>query len=192
MLAAALVSCTSTEAGEDPIEPDPQEGATEASAVAQLARRPADLPVAGVDPCDLFAPSALKQLRISQRPRPGKAADGVRTCTLSQQRREPTYDLLVSARPDAGVETWINGRLARPGAMTVRPITVAEFPAVVVYPPSRPAGECEVAVGVAQGQSVHVRFGSGYRGEFEHEQACELSAQAAAAAVAALREKKGK
>jgi len=189
VLAMALVSCTSTEAGDEPIEPVPT-GAAEASAVAQLARRPAELPVDGVDPCTLFPPPVLKELRISQQPRPG-TADGARVCTLSQQHREPMYDLRVAALPDAGVAAWITGRMARPGALTARPFTVAEFPAVLVSPPDDPPGECEVVVGVAQGQSVQVRFSTSYRDEFQHEQACELTAEAAAAAVSALREKKG-
>lgn len=183
-----MAGCT-TEAGEQPIEPEPQIGAAEASAVAQLGDRPADLPVAGVDPCELFDSAALKRLEISRQPRPG-SADGARTCTLSQQQSEPMYDLLVAAVPDAGVEAWITGRKARPGAVTATPVTVAGFPAVLVQPDG-PAVECEVVVGVAQGQSVQVRFGTGYRGEIDQQQACELSERAAAAAVGALREKKG-
>lgn len=171
------------------VERGPQTEAAEASAIASLAERPAELPVDGLDPCKLYSAKSLDRLGISQRPRPG-ATDGARTCTLSQQRSEPMFDLLVAAVPDAGVEAWINGRKARPGAMTADPDTVAGYPAVLVYPPSRPDAECEVVVGVAQGQALHVRFGTTYRSDFAHEQACELSRQAAAAAVGALREKK--
>lgn len=165
-----------------------QDGAAEASAVTGLAQRPAELPVAGVDPCKLYSRAALRELRISQRPRAGSAA-GAKTCTLSQQRAKPMYDLLVTAYPDTGVETWISGRMARPDAMTAEPFTVDGFPAVRIAPSKKPPGECEVAVGVAQGQAVHVRFGTPFRDEFDNAKACELAARAAAAAVSALREK---
>lgn len=166
----------------------PPEGAAEASAVAGLAQRPAELPVAGTDPCKLYSRAALTELQVSQRPRAGSAA-GAKTCTLSQQRVEPMYDLLVTTYPDAGVETWISGRMARPDAMTAEPFTVEGFPAVRVAPSEKPPGECEVAVGVAQGQAVHVRFGTAFRDDFDNDNACELAARAAAAAVSALREK---
>lgn len=189
-LAAAglLLGCTPESEGEDVIKPDPQIGDTEASAVAELAERPADLSLSGVDVCALFSRADLDRLKVSSKPRPG-SVEGAANCTLSQHSTEPMYDLLVSAVPDAGVEAWITGRKARPDAMTATPVTVAEFPAVLVHPPS-PDGsvECEVAVGVAQGQALHVRFGTGYRSEIEQQQACELSQRAAAAAVGALRE----
>lgn len=188
-----LAGCTPDGGGEDELTPRQQTGAeaTAASAVAELAERPADLPLAGVDVCELYSRADLDRLKVSSEPRPG-ATEGAANCTLSQHRTEPMYDLLISAVPDAGVETWITGRKARPGAMTATPVTVAEFPAVLVQP-AEPAGaaECEVVVGVAQGQALHVKFGSGYRGEFEQQEACELSQRAAAAAIGALREEKG-
>ncbi|MGH3431960.1 MAG: hypothetical protein ACRDQB_03890, partial [Thermocrispum sp.] len=62
-LACGAVGCTSTESGEPPLAPPTQTGAAEASAVAQLTQRPAELPLAGIEPCELFGKAALRELK---------------------------------------------------------------------------------------------------------------------------------
>gem|GEM_PF-4367935 len=195
-LACAAVACTPTEGTGSPLS-EPSEGAGP-PAEAQLPGRPAELPLDTVDPCTLFSKSALRGLSIDRDPRAG-TADGMRTCTLHQQSEQPMYDVLVTAYPDADVETWISGRTARPGAAAVQQRVIDGFPAVRMTPSEQAPGECDVAVGVAESQSLHVRVSaypstqsSEERSEepdAELPQACEIAEQAAAAAVAALREK---
>lgn len=184
MLACAAAACTSTDATEPP--PEEPSGGAEASAIAQLPNRPDELPVDELDPCLLFTEDALRSLSIARKPQPG-TADGLRNCALHQDK-DPMYDLLVTAYPDAGVESWISGRMARPGAAQARPAEISGFPAVQITTEGRSAGECEVAVGVADGQSLHVRF-SAFQPDAEQPKACEIAEQAAATALAALREK---
>ncbi|MPY77904.1 MAG: DUF3558 domain-containing protein [Actinophytocola sp.] len=183
MLAAlTLAGCSGgSDAPPPTLEPTQQDAA---HAIASLPQRPAELRVGGLNPCTLFGRGALNQLGITQRPeRRGS------TCVLSQQQLEPVYDLYVVAMPRDGVSNWITGDQSRPDTMSATPIAIAGFPAVRVFPDEQPDGHCDVVVGVAQSQSLRVRFGTSYTDEVPHERACALSEKAATTAVDALRAK---
>lgn len=183
---AALAGCSATAPEHDPVEAVPPVNAAE-QAKAELDPRPSDLAIDEVHPCSLFTEDALNDIGITKRPQRGTMS-GASTCTLSQEQVEPMYDLLVIAVTDLGANAWLSGNKARPGTMTAVPSTMSGQPAVVVFPSSKPADECEVVVDAAQGQSLQIRFGTTYRGRFPHALACELSKKAAATAVEALRQ----
>lgn len=184
-LLALLAGCSSPQP--DPLPPGNPPAYEAAHAIAELPPRPAELSVDGVDPCTLFTHGSLNRLGITQRPQQIGTEDGA-TCVLSQQQLEPMYDLQVTAVADAGIATWITGNRARPATMAAEPAAVAGFPALTVFPESQPTDHCDVVVGIGQSQSLLVRFGTAYTGEFPHQHACSLTKRAATAAVDALRQ----
>ncbi|HKN54950.1 MAG TPA: DUF3558 domain-containing protein [Amycolatopsis sp.] len=185
---AALAGCSPGTGGTPYPVTAAASSATESAMVAQLPKRPAELPLAGIDPCDIFAQVSLDELKISAVPRPASDAQDGPTCVLDATRTEPFHSYHLREVP-ADLTEWISGQ-RRKNSMTTEPKTVGGYPALVNYRAAGQPSDCETLVGVAQGQTLALQAFAVSAGKFTQPQLCEMSAHAAELALQNLKARK--
>ena len=148
--------------------------------------RPREVRLDGVNPCSLLTPEQRAGLGLTSepqasRPRVELFRGDVPTCTI--RGPYPEAALLVSgAVTTVGVERWSQSDIAA----SVRPTTVAGFPAVVAVP-TRFRDYCNVEVDVAPGQLLDVQYGAGGpQASVPQEQLCTRAAESAEMMMSAL------
>ena len=134
----------------------------------------------GVDPCSLLTPEQRAELGLTSEPKTHKSTSSffrgdVTACTI----RGPYPDVVllgVSTVTTAGIERWSEGDVAA----TLRPMSVAGFPAVVAKP-DRFADYCNVEVDVAPSQLLDVQFGGGSaQAPISQDELCDRARRSAA------------
>ena len=148
--------------------------------------RPREVRLDGVDPCSLLTPEQREGWGLTSEPRASRPRvelfrGVVPTCTV--RGPSPEDVLLVSgAVTTVGVERWSQSDIAA----SVRPTTVAGFPAVVAVP-TRFRDYCNVEVDVAPGQLLDVQYGAGGpQASVPQEQLCTRAAASAEMMMGAL------
>jgi hypothetical protein len=181
----ALAGCAPSTDGTPYPATQAASSASESAKAAQLPKRPADLPLTGIDPCDILAQVHLDELQITGAPR--KAADALDgpTCVLDVKRTEPYYTYHLREVP-ADLTEWITGN-RRHNSMTTEPKTVGGYPALLDYRAAARPSDCETLVGVAPGQTLALQAFAVTAGRFTQQQLCDLSTHAAELALQDLK-----
>ncbi|GAA4538800.1 DUF3558 domain-containing protein [Amycolatopsis samaneae] len=182
---AALAGCSAGMEGTPyPVEPAASSLSQRAKAT-ELPARPAELPVAGVDPCALLSQPQLAQLKITAAPRPTTEQQGGPVCVLDAKDAEPFFAYHVRVI-GADVTEWLTGA-RRKNSMTTQPKPVGGFPAITNYRAVGTPADCETLVGVAAGQTLAVQAFAITAGAFTQPRLCEMSGQAADLALQTLK-----
>jgi hypothetical protein len=119
----------------------------------KLPTRPREINMNGLNSCDLLTNEQQKQLLLDRSPRISTQLDPLGNKSCSYQRdAEPTFDFLVTAIPQEGVDRWLPGKLVAQSSI----IQIADFSAVQVQQTAENQ-PCSYYVDVAEGQSLEVR-----------------------------------
>lgn len=125
-----------------------------------LPPRPRELPLDGVDPCELLTPTQRAELGLNQRTVPYMSTGPInsgRACSLGgDEPRAIAVGLALVTRN--GIEA-----VTAPGTVTdaLAPVTLEGFPAIVAK--ARNTDACFVDIDVADGQLLDVLFRDGGR-----------------------------
>jgi hypothetical protein len=181
---AALAGCSAGTGGTPyPVE-TAATAASQSAKAAQLPQRPADLPLQGVDLCEIFPQVRLDELKITSLPREAPEQDG-RTCVFDADGAEPVHSYHVRA-VQADLDQWITGARKK-NSMTTEPKTIGGYPALTNYRAAGDPADCETLVGVAKGQTLAVQTFAITRGKLTQPQLCDMSAHAADLALQSLK-----
>ncbi len=181
---AALAGCSAgTDGTPYPVE-TAATAASQSAKAAQLPQRPADLPLQGVDLCELFPQVELDAMKISSVPRQADGADGP-VCVFDADKAEPFHGYEVGAVA-ADLDQWITGA-RRKNSLTTEPKAVGGYPALTSYRAATDPADCTTLVGVAKGKTLTIRTFPITRGGFTQPQLCEMSAHAADVALQTLK-----
>ncbi|WP_103347892.1 DUF3558 domain-containing protein [Amycolatopsis sp. CA-128772] len=181
---AALAGCSAGTGGTPyPVE-TAATAASQSAKAAQLPRRPADLPMQGVNLCELFPQVELDAMKISSVPRPADGADGP-VCVFDADKAEPFHGY-EAGTVAADLDQWITGS-RRKNSLTTEPKAVGGYPALTSYRAAADPADCTTLVGVAKGKTLTIRTFPITRGGFTQPQLCEMSARAADAALQTLK-----
>ncbi|HEU5474040.1 MAG TPA: DUF3558 domain-containing protein [Actinophytocola sp.] len=194
LTAAAVAGCTTGEIGQAVPTPSstPQtSGGTSSpapSARVSVPPRPAELNLAGVDPCALITDPTLAALKLNRK-RVQQAGDsqyrGMAQCTIDSTR-SPFDSYALIAVTNEGVEAWLTGKRNVQAQLS----SVAGFPAVTYWlsgANGRNAADCSTSVDVAGGQQLMVEsYNTGDR-IYTLEQLCQRAERAAGMAVETLK-----
>ena len=165
----------------DGASPDPSSTKTP---TVDIPPRPRELPLDGLDPCTLLTDAQIAQLKVTK-VRPGEADEGhykgTKDCLLNVDVVQPYYGYGLSAVTFEGIEVWLApGRNIDPAKL----ISTGGYPAAEFHLQGAD-DECNVAVGVAEGQLLLVTvrpLGDG----FTLDQLCQMTEQAAEMAISTL------
>ncbi|WP_155549364.1 DUF3558 domain-containing protein [Amycolatopsis camponoti] len=181
---AALAGCSAgTDGTPYPIE-TAATAASQSAKAAQLPQRPAELPLQGVNLCEVFPQVQLDAMKITSTPREAPPEDGP-TCVFDADGAEPVHAYHVRA-VSADLGEWITGARKK-NSMTTEPKTIGGYPALTNYRAAGDPADCEALVGVARGQTLAVQTFAITRGKFTQPQLCDLSVQAADIALQTLK-----
>ncbi|MEU0463082.1 DUF3558 domain-containing protein [Amycolatopsis sp. NPDC006131] len=182
VVAAALVvsGCTSTVSGVAGPATRPS------SQPPELPARQRELPLRDADPCALLTSAQLDRLGENGAPRrlPEDTQRDGPTCAFDVDARPPTYTYYLEVIGNADIEDWRTGAHRRT-SMVQQPVAVPGFPALVNYAPSEGIQDCEVLVGVAQGQTLRAQMAPDDR-SFTQQQLCDMATNVAKLAVQTL------
>jgi hypothetical protein len=184
LAAAALAGCSADTGGQAyPIE-TAATAASQSAKAAQLPRRPADLTLQGVNPCEVFPQVELDAMKITSAPREAPPEDGP-TCVFDADGAEPVHAYHVRA-VSADLDEWITGARKK-NSMTTEPKSLGGYPAVTNFRAAGDPADCETLVGVARGQTLAVQTFAITRGRLTQPQLCDLSEHAADIALQTLK-----
>jgi hypothetical protein len=182
-----VAGCTTSQAGQaDPAAAGrptstyqaPANGASNVT----LAPRPHDVPLTGVQPCDLLtaAQRGTLKVRAGVKGLPAQLTDNSPTCNFPFADNTPGAEYTVTVDTVSGVQRFLDPTLAN----NVKQVTVGGFPAldITLTPPDLLQG-CTTAVSVANGQMFTVDLGQPARGATTV-QSCARTEQVAAAVLA--------
>ncbi|MEU6645942.1 DUF3558 domain-containing protein [Saccharomonospora sp. NPDC046836] len=175
-----LAGCTTSEVGEASL------ASTDAASPSLPAPPEEELPLAGVDPCSLFTEAQLDELKVNSEPRATQDGRDGPTCSLDVDLTAPYYSYYVEAITTADMQDWVDGE-RRNTSMTTLSARVAGIPALVHYAKGSSPSDCEVLVGVADGQTLRTQLYPTDPSEFSQEQMCGLATEAATLAVQTLK-----
>ncbi|WP_326567106.1 DUF3558 domain-containing protein [Amycolatopsis rhabdoformis] len=185
VLALGVAACSSGDPGTAlPVAPAAS-SASQAAKASQLPPRPADLPLTGVDPCELLGQAQLDELQVNAVPRKAADAQDGPTCVFDADKTEPfhAYHLRTVS---ADLQEWLTGA-RRKNSMTTAPFAVEGYPALTNYRAAGTPSDCEVLVGVAKGQTLAAQAFAVTAGAFTQQQLCDQATQAADLAVQYLK-----
>ena len=151
-----------------------------------LPPRPKEVRLDGVDPCSLLTAEQRASLGLTSTPYESKSrvelVDGdVPTCTV---RGSGPFSIIlgIGTVTTAGIERWQDPVLQA----EIRPIRVADFPAVVAVP-TNSQSYCGVEVDVAPGQLIDVQvLDGGYSTPIPQSTLCDRAEQSAGAIMQTL------
>jgi hypothetical protein len=181
----ALAGCSAgTEGTPYPVE-TAATAASQSAKAAQLPQRPADLPLQGVNLCEVFPQVQLDALKITSAPREAAASTDGPTCVFDADGAEPVHSYHVRA-VSADLDQWILGARKK-NSMTTEPKTIGGYPALTNHRAAGDPADCETLVGVAKGQTLAVQTFAITRGRLTQPQLCDMSAHAADLALQVLK-----
>lgn len=186
MMTSVTAGCTG---GQRSGTPSPQASASAApspsTAPAPGKRtRPVDLPLTGVQPCDLFTEAVRQRFELQGAPTAGTDERGQPDCQL---RSTAQGGYLISAAHSEGMERFDNipEQLA-----TVRRFDLAGYPAAELRDVNQPFA-CLIGIDVADGQHLGVYVSDAPRGGTRDE-ICRSAVTFAEAVLASLRQRLGR
>jgi hypothetical protein len=158
---------------------------SQAAKASDLPQRPADLSLAGLDPCDLLSQIQLDELQITGAPRKAADPQDGPTCVFDAGQAAPfhAYHLRIVG---ADVQEWLTGA-RRKNSMTTAPATIGGYPAITNYRAAGTPSDCETLVGVAKGQTVAAQAFAITAGAYNQQQLCDMSTHAAGLALQNLK-----
>jgi hypothetical protein len=153
----------------------------------EIPPRPADLPLDGVKPCQLFTKAQLTQLKITDPPSE-KTSEGYFVapgCDLEIATLETfrSYEILTVTQE--GIEPWLTGKRNVEAKLS----EVAGYPAATYWllgAEGKNAQDCATAVDVADGQQLMVTADNDGDRTFTLDQLCQLAETAAGLAMQTL------
>jgi hypothetical protein len=157
---------------------DPPATKQAAPTTLSLPPRPRDVPIDGVDPCSLLTPAQRAELQLDRPPQPRREPSllypgEVSWCSI--RGNGPAISISISTVTTAGIEFWTAGQ----AAAELRPVVIAEFPALVAKSEVVDDG-CKVLLDVAPGQLLDVQLRSaGANPPIPEDQLCRDAEQAA-------------
>jgi hypothetical protein len=187
-LSLGAVACSPGEPDVAPHAPVTTTATPAAAAQAELVRRPAELSLREVDPCDLLTGEQLDQLEINSVPRPDEQSRDGRSCAFDADLREPYYGYTVETVVGHDLRDWLSGEKHK-SSTTTEPIVVAGFPALLNYRDTGDPLDCETLVGVAREQTLRVQMFPSSADAFDQQQMCDMSMRVATFVVRNLRAK---
>jgi hypothetical protein len=151
-----------------------------------LPPRPKEVRLDGVDPCSLLSAEQRAVLGLTSTPRVSNSRvelfnGDVPTCTV--RGSGPSSVVVgIGTVTTVGIERWHDAKLQA----EVRPIRVADFPAVIAVP-TNSTSYCGVEVDVARGQLLDVQvLDGGYSTPIAQATLCDRAEESAAAAMQTL------
>jgi hypothetical protein len=181
----ALAGCSAgTDGTPYPVE-TAATAASQSAKAAQLPQRPADLPLQGVNLCEVFPQVQLDALKITSAPREATASNDGPTCVFDADGAEPVHSYHVRA-VSADLDQWIFGARKK-NSMTTEPKTIGGYPALTNYRAAGDPADCETLIGVAKGGTLAVQTFAITRGKLTQPQLCDMSAHAADLALQFLK-----
>ncbi|RJQ84418.1 DUF3558 domain-containing protein [Amycolatopsis panacis] len=159
--------------------------ASQQAMASQLPPRPAELPIAGTDPCQLLGQAQFDALKVTSVPRKAADPQDGPTCVLDANQTEPFHAFHLRV-VGADLQEWLTGK-RRKNSVTTTPTSVEGYPALAGYRASGTPSDCEVLVGVAKGQTLASQAFAITAGGFSRPQLCELASKAAGLAVQDLK-----
>jgi hypothetical protein len=199
VIALVLAGCTDSTGGvatpggretntsEEPATTEPSGPLGGGEPTVEIPPRPADLPLDGVKPCQLFTKAQLTQLKITDPPS-SKTSEGYfvapgcdfEIATLETFR---SYEILTVTQE--GIEPWLTGKRNVEAKLS----EVAGYPAATYWllgAEGTNAQDCATAVDVADGQQLMVTADNDGDRSFTLDQLCQLAETAAGLALQTL------
>jgi hypothetical protein len=170
---------------DDPSEPPTGSSSGSAEPTVDIPPRPEDLSLDGVEPCSIFTPAQLAEVKskfkFDEPPEAGKSDDAFDApmCTLAQSA-EPFNNIDVLLVSTEGIEPWLSGKRNVDAWL----VSVAGFPAVDYKLKGTEDEECVTSVGVADGQQVMVDLQA--LQDTDYHQLCQITEQVATMATKTL------
>lgn len=163
---AVIAGCSDTQAGtptaaspDTPMTGPPSESATTATTDPHYPPPPREIPLDGVNPCELWTPDQLRDFGVDLEPwRDGPVPNpfGGQECAYSNDYHDdPALDYSINTYPKTGVAEAARSVGAHRIAI---PVTIAGFPAAQVQM-SNVAIQCDIIIGTATGQYLGVSVG---------------------------------
>lgn len=122
-----------------------------AGATSSVPARPADLPLEGVQPCELLTADQRVQLQMNRPPMPSTYSDLIAACSISSTLRGGTA---IAADRQRGAEYFLTDTVIIHGD----PIMVGDYPATMLYNKADQAKTCFVNIDVADGQNLSIQY----------------------------------
>jgi Protein of unknown function (DUF3558) len=185
VLLTLVAGCTATSAGTPaPSEQGsgPPSSSSPATGSSQLAQRPREIKLDGLNPCTLWTPDQLQQLAVKLTPTTGgpqEDSSGHQVCTY-RSPRPLEMDIGYSARAITDLDASVY--LGEPTVTDSSVVEVEGFPAVLEIGRPENASPCMLAISTADQQHLQIQALT-RPGVFSVEQACEMTTKAATFAV---------
>ncbi|MFC4858894.1 DUF3558 domain-containing protein [Actinophytocola glycyrrhizae] len=191
---AFAAGCTTSASGQSTPVPgetpssDPGTSTSEPSGSAtptvEVPPRPRDISLEGLDPCTLYTAAQRAQLGVDDvdsGETESEVFKGMKECTLAVENQEPFYDYSALAVTTEGVEAWLTGNRNVDAEL----ISVQGFPAAQFKFRGVEDEGCDIAVGVAEGQSLWIDVVPLER-VFEQDELCQMVKEATEMAMTTL------
>ncbi|WP_173124951.1 DUF3558 domain-containing protein [Kibdelosporangium persicum] len=185
-----LTGCTETDPGEavPPAPTTPTGGASGGGGQPTVAvpPRPRDISLDGVDPCKLFSPAQLQQIKVSRQKNDVQTEEvfkGAPVCAMDGADGQAYFDYEAWLVTTEGIDPWLSGKRN----VDAKLVSIDGFPAASIKVRGTTSFTCQTAVGVADNQQLMVQFRPTTRGAFTQEQMCQKSEQAATLAMQTLK-----
>jgi hypothetical protein len=194
LVALFATACTKSEAGQPSAAGNggpttSQSGSTSAGPTPTVAipPRPKELRLDGVNPCDLFTPAQLTQIKVDlKRPRESGSEHfkGMKECAITS-RAAPfdTYSAL--AATNEGIGPWLSGKRNVEAKLS----SVAGYAAATFWFIGAKGHEtdgCSTSVDVADGQQLEIDADNDGKHTYTLEELCQRAEKAAGFAVQTL------
>lgn len=138
----------------------------------------------GLDPCTLYTDAQRAQLKVDDVDSGESDSDnfkGMKECTLAVENQEPFYDYTALAVTTEGVEAWLTGNRNVDAEL----ISVQGFPAAQFKFRGVEDEGCDIAVGVAEGQTLWIDVVPLDR-VFKQDELCQMVSEATEMAMTTL------
>lgn len=166
---------------------DPSEPVGGGEPTVEIPPRPADLPLDGIKPCELFTKAQLTQLKITDPPS-AKTSSGyfeAPGCDFEIATLETFRSYEVLTVTQEGIEPWLTGKRNVEAKLS----EVAGYPAATYWlrgAEGTNAQDCAAAVDVSDGQQLMVTADNDGDRSFTLDQLCQMAEAAAGMATQTL------
>lgn len=194
VMAVLAAGCTTSAVGQPTPEPGGEtssesnrptgEPSGSDTPTVEVPPRPRDISLDGLDPCTLYTDAQRAQLKVDDVDSGESDSDnfkGMKECTLAVEDQEPFYDYSALAVTTEGVEAWLTGNRNVDAEL----ISVQGFPAAQFKFRGVDDEGCDIAVGVAEGQTLWIDVVPLDR-VFKQDELCRMVSEATEMAMTTL------
>lgn len=161
----------------------PSPTSTPQPSTSALPPRPVDIPLNGIDPCEVLTAQQRSNLGFDRDPLPGSAPGFGDAATCSFRNSAAEVGARLSLVTGESMDVWTNDT----AQVRTTPVVLADFPGLVIRNPELDLS-CNVAVDIAEGQHLDVLYRSdGANSPPPLPQLCAGAKQVAEAAVTSLK-----